>query len=170
MSNRQLHQIQKRTRCILDHYLFANTPSFLFERLRREPAVSQLATDFSADQLAGFVLAVDQDEKRTALSVAAAYCALVALTFHNYKAAKVAMESLSTKNLNWVPAICQLWESVRLPSTTVESRLLPIARPTIPNDVHTSTVRGSAQPLPGAGPPQESPTSTYSLDLGGSVQ
>ncbi len=90
-------------------YLVSNTPLYLFKRLRRLPAVQQLAGALSGEQLAAEYLSHAKAERRTPDDVATAYACLVAITHKDPPEAISSLRSLDLSDLNWGLVIRDLY-------------------------------------------------------------
>ncbi len=97
-------------------YLVANTPYYLYRRLRSTNTVEVLAQRYSAVELVSFIKSVDADEKRYMDQAALAYAAAVALTRHSDSAgvdqALGGQEAFS--GLPWISEILRVWRAGRV--------------------------------------------------------
>ena len=126
-------------------YLVANTPLYLYRKLRNELSVEQLAQVHRPTELVQFITEVDRENDRSASRVAAAYAATVALTYHPPGAVAEALaQAPPVRHLNWVADILAIWEQSRI-STTVESHRVPVqwsrAEPSLPSTSVTDNLK-----------------------------
>lgn len=89
------------------HYIFANTPAYLYRKLRQEQCVAQLACA-TPEQLLSSVSAIDKSAARTPEDIAKAYAMLVALNLTDYAATRRAVEGWSASNLSWASDIISI--------------------------------------------------------------
>jgi hypothetical protein len=101
-------------------YLVANTPSYLYRHFRRDSSVIELARATSTDALAGFVREVQDLPERSPTDVAAAYAAVVALTFHDPERVRAEMGDISESALAWIGPILKLWYDSFIATQIVE--------------------------------------------------
>lgn len=88
--------------------LVSDTPLYLYQRLRRLPAVQYLATAMGGDQLVAEYQQHVATKNRTAADVAAAYICLVILTQDPREAASL-LRLLDLTSLDWAAATRDLY-------------------------------------------------------------
>lgn len=130
-------------------YLVSNTPLYLFKRLRRLPAVQQLARALSGEELAAEYLRRTKAQNLTPDDVAIAYACLVAVTRKDPPEAVSMLRSLDLTGLDWAPAIRDLF-TAKVPAG--RSHHITIAAPAVPSirlGTNATTSSGStAAPRP----------------------
>lgn len=99
-------------------YLVSNTPLYLFKRLRRLPAVHQLAHAADTKELLSEYLRRAKAEKRTLDDVATAYACLMAMTHKDPREIVSLLRSLDPTDLNWVSTIRDLY-FVKVPAGSI---------------------------------------------------
>ena len=116
---------------ITTHYLFANTPSYLYRKLRADDSVKALADSSTPIELAAIVERIDQQPERTPEDIATAYAALVAATFHGTRDVRATFGALSFRHLDWAYTILRLWYDTQITTDTrffaVRPREAPLA-------------------------------------------
>ncbi len=96
-------------KAVTTHYLFANTPVYLYRRLRAEESVKALADSATPLELAALVAKMDRKRKRGPEDIAVAYSAIVAATFHSSREVHEAFDQLNLRHLDWANAILGFW-------------------------------------------------------------
>lgn len=90
-------------------YLVSNTPLYLYKRLRRLPAVQQLARATDAKELHAEYLRCAKAATREPDDVATAYACLIAITHKDPGEAVPVLRALDTADLDWASAIRDLY-------------------------------------------------------------
>ena len=85
---------------LLPEYMFANTPAYLFDRMRALPAVRGLAERSNSDELVRLVEEIDSSRK-TPTGVALAYAYTTALSFRPQSEVVEALSGKKIENLAW---------------------------------------------------------------------
>lgn len=129
------------TDSVIESFIFANTPAFLYRRLRADASVIQLARSQTASALVN-------DVKRTALAsdssvndVARGYAALVALTLQEGSEWKELRSLPASMTLRWLTDILAIHELRSRPTTTIllqAPSALPDAR--LPQSASSTTL------------------------------
>jgi hypothetical protein len=99
-------------------YMFANTPAYLFRRMRAEWSVKAFADANSPEALINAIEKIDTKKERSPKHVSLAYAALVALTYKGAEAIKP-LVSYMPKHLRWVRDILQLFEQQNISTTRI---------------------------------------------------
>jgi hypothetical protein len=89
------------TDTIVGHYALANTPGFLYRKLKEEPSVRRLANELTTAELFAIVSECDGKEERSVLDVAVAYAALAAMSLQDYTVVRSAIMGWQPKALAW---------------------------------------------------------------------
>ena len=84
-----------------DTYLVANTPTYLYNRLRQLPAVQQLGEIASTNAIVALFSASTRTESKTSNDVATAYACIVALTYRPPTERRRALQNLDVSRLEW---------------------------------------------------------------------
>lgn len=113
----------------LEVYLVANTPLYLYKRLRRLQAVQRLGRSTDAKELLLEYSRLAATEERSPDDVAAAYGCLVAMTHQDPLEATPLLRSLNRSSLDWALALRDLY-LLQLPSGGLHRFV--IATPRIP--------------------------------------
>lgn len=90
---------------VLSTYVFSNTPSYLFRRLRREPSVKAVSDHSPTEQIVRGIERLTSKPERDAESIAYAYALLVALSYKQPEELARALGTANIEGLNWLPAI-----------------------------------------------------------------
>lgn len=101
-------------------YVVANTPSYLYKHFKREAGVERLSNVYEVLELFEHIVQIDRKKERTLADVASAYAACVALTFHDIKSVLASIKKLELRNLEWVDAIINIWESSYIPTQVTD--------------------------------------------------
>jgi len=95
-------------RGLVERYLVANMPGYLFRHFRRDVTVRDLANTYSAEDLVSLVVELDQLSHKTVEDLATAYAALTALGFHNADEVKRVIPRLGgVRSFRWLDQILQ---------------------------------------------------------------
>lgn len=105
----------KTTTRLAERYLVSNTPAYLLQHFRDDPAVQLLAIDYTPQELVAEVTRIDQQEERTITDAATAYAAVVALTFQDALGVLQALKDVEIRNLEWIGRILAIWNESRVP-------------------------------------------------------
>jgi hypothetical protein len=108
---------------ILEIYVLANTPSFIYRRMRELPAAQRLADGSSVAALRSQCSKVAAKKKRTVEEVALAYGAIVALTLKEPQPAKKVFKDIAKLDLDWAENIVAMHLSRPATMTTAEFRM-----------------------------------------------
>lgn len=90
-------------------YVVANTPSYLFRHFRQEASLLDFAKAHTVPQLIQYASLVAADPHRDLESVAKAYAAVVALTFHELDSVREAIAGTQLDGLEWAGPILLTW-------------------------------------------------------------
>ncbi len=114
-------------------YVVANTPEYLYRRLRDSEVVRRLANDFSAELLATMYREVLAKPNRTASDVAQAYAAMVALTLRDYSEWRPLIDGFEITTLDWAERIRAIAKQRATPTVVTSLTASPakIAAPTL---------------------------------------
>lgn len=133
-----------------DIYAVANTPSYLFRRLRAEASINALAKSASSSVLAEHVDGIAAKLDRSLVDVATAYAAIVALSCQDTAEARREMSRLLPTKLEWCAELVRLYEQARV-GYTLTNMLLPprpigeLQKPKA-SQTNTSLILASAKP------------------------
>jgi len=92
---------------LLPEYMFANTPAYLFERMRALPPVRELGEKADSQELVQLIEQIDLG-KKTPTSVALAYAYTTALSFRPQSEVTKALEGKKFESLAWFGALLAL--------------------------------------------------------------
>src|SRR5947208_3039592 len=96
---------------ILTTYVVANTPTYLFKRLRALSEVQSLAERQTTLQLAAAFGELLSNRERTPTDIAKAYALLVAISLRNYAEWSGVVEILDFDSLDWGKSFYDLLRS-----------------------------------------------------------
>ena len=82
-------------------YAFANTPYYLYERLRKVAFVQNLTNNIGTSTLVKEFNRLTSSENMSAYNISISYAMLVALTFLEYRVALNELEKLELSRLEW---------------------------------------------------------------------
>ena len=88
--------------------MLANTPMYLYRKLRVEPFVKSLAEAYTPTELLASVNEIEKQETRNPEDVASAYAMLVALSFKEYRQTEAALEIWRPTALTWGKQIASI--------------------------------------------------------------
>lgn len=126
---------------VVESFIFANTPAFLYRRLRADASVIQLARSQTASALVHDVKRIALTSDSAANEVARGYAALVALTLQEGSAWKELRSVPASMTLRWLPDILAIHELKSRPTTTIllqAPSALPDAR--LPQSASSTTI------------------------------
>jgi hypothetical protein len=106
---------------IVEAYVFANTPAYLFRKLSGSEFILKLMTREQAD----LISLIDAPTSESVESIALAYAALFALLRKNIDQS-VARKLSGAKKLEWAPALISLYEQ-----KTVSASFTKVRPPTV---------------------------------------
>jgi hypothetical protein len=86
---------------LLDIYMSANTPAYLYKRLRRHHHVRALAERNTPAMLAEEIRAVPRSTRGRGEDLVLAYACLAALSLHRDASAREQLQSLDVSRMNW---------------------------------------------------------------------
>lgn len=109
---------------LVETYLFANTPAYLFKRLRSNPSVQRMANRYQPAELMEFYQAKAAGRDLDARDIAAGYAALVALAIQASGEAQTSLKQARSPHLPWGPRIIEL-AAVQTPRVTRQSFNVP---------------------------------------------
>jgi hypothetical protein len=98
--------------------LYANTASYLLEKLRRDSAVQMLQNDERPDDL--LELLKEAGPARDALDVVRKYLLLVAVATSDWSERWKALSEIDLSDLEWAEAILGLVRAENIPTTTFD--------------------------------------------------
>jgi hypothetical protein len=129
-------------------FLAANTPAYLFKRLRSLDIVQRLAETTAPDQLIAMYLANAADPDRSQTGVARAYAALAALSLKPYSEWRSRLPEVNWALLQWGEHFRSLMVSSASAESSVSVRVrTPSVRVAQPEaDANTSSVQIHALP------------------------
>lgn len=112
---------------IIDIFLVANTPTYLFRRLRQSDVVRQLAQDCDPEKLAADYDAIATEGTRELAAQALGYALLVALSASTSERAIALLRERPTGTLDWTPAMQAIALSEYTPTiiTNLTAKSLP---------------------------------------------
>ncbi|TCO90924.1 hypothetical protein EV701_10973 [Chthoniobacter flavus] len=99
--------------------LFANTPSYLFKKLRNDGAVQAVGLEYEAGQLMEAIKRVSPTVYESMDSAAALYGLLIALSFHDGQEVAAYFERVATSGLKWADDIARFYATQRRLQTVV---------------------------------------------------
>lgn len=111
---------------VISTYLFANTPMYLYRRLRSNASIEQLAKNTNLDVLLEEYNRRTSTEERTAEEVAVAYALLVAVTFLRRSEPSTAFRDFDLSRLDWGKDIRDIFISETPPETEIRVTVDPI--------------------------------------------
>jgi hypothetical protein len=109
-------------------YVVANTPTYLFDRLRGHAAVLGLAESVDTRALLDFVQRVAHQSERRETDVAKAYAALVAVSFRPYPEWREDLKSIDLAALKWGESFRDIM-TARAVTTAVSQHAAPSTLP-----------------------------------------
>jgi len=115
------------TENLVQTYMVANTPGYLYKHYRRMEALQELRKRYSPEELATFVEEVDTSPEASLEDVVKAYAATVALTLGDNSSAVAVVEGLRVERLAWVKRIVETWRS----TFTITSKFVYRSEPKI---------------------------------------
>lgn len=101
---------------VVESLLFANTPAYLFKRLRRDESVEALARAHSTSFLLDVVRSVAQAAEPSVPQLAFGYAALVALTFHENIRWHELSSDIASGKLRWAHELVTLNNLISRPT------------------------------------------------------
>ncbi len=111
---------------LTDIYLVSNTPSYLLKHFRREPSVQALAQANAVRDLFDYIVQVDRKEGRSLQEVAAAYAAVVALTYCESPDVNLATTGVEVQALEWYQPILDRWRESLIVTAIHDVRYRPL--------------------------------------------
>lgn len=120
-------------------YLFANTPVYLYRKLRANESVKALSDSARPVELAALAATIDRKRKRSPQDIAVAYSAIVAATFHDSRDVHAAFDSLVLRHIDWASTILQYWYNTLVVTDTRTVRLSPREMEQTPSDTPTTS-------------------------------
>lgn len=110
-------------------YIFSNTPSYLYRKLRVSSTVKWAARNLSVAQVLDIYGQTRQARGSSGHALAVAYAMLVALSLMDYSEVKPAVEGLETEGLEWGAIILRKIVAPLIVSQYSEVQLLsPVRR------------------------------------------
>lgn len=128
-------------RALSDVLMISNTPTFLFERFRRDASVQAIAGAYSASDLAARAFRLSSGRDREYLDRVRSYAHLVALSFKPLSEIREALQLHRLPTIPWAPELAQLAIS-SAPSETykvIQAMAPPRQLVEIPNATSSST-------------------------------
>ncbi|MBA7578946.1 hypothetical protein ES708_20812 [subsurface metagenome] len=120
-----IHQIDIQP--LIDAYLFANTPSYLYRHFRQNASLKELAENNPIKSLVSEYNIRTAKKRKTVEDVAVAYSILTTITFLEYQQALVAFDMINLSKLDWGNEIKDIYTSrIRITDITkldVEPRI-----------------------------------------------
>lgn len=101
---------------VLQSFLFANTPAYLYRKLREDASVLQRARESSADSLLQNVMNVAAAEAPSEIDVAQAYADLVSLTYKDAEHWVGLRDRLRSSPLRWGGDLLAIHELKTIPT------------------------------------------------------
>lgn len=121
---------QTETRSLMELYALANTPEFLYRKLRQSQDVQRLADESQAKDLIAYVRKIGKKKNRRLEEVSIAYAALVALTLMEKPPTDKTFKSLEKVKLDWGADMIQRYFDIPTAQTSVKFTIPPVlARP-----------------------------------------
>lgn len=118
---------QTELHSVLEAYALANTPEFLYRKLRPLPAVQRLADESSARELGSYYRKIGRKKHgRELKEVAIAYAALAALTIMEPPPAERTFKSLEKVDLDWGPDMIQRFLNIPTVHTSAKFTIPPL--------------------------------------------
>jgi hypothetical protein len=126
------------------HFLYANTPKYLFDRLIRDPTVSAISFDLSAANLLGMAHKSIESSTKLQEPPLAAYTALAAIYLQQGIDPRAIKAELSKEHRGrfWMPQLLDIFVTTYSPTST-ESFVIP---PACVNRLNRQPVAGSGTP------------------------
>jgi hypothetical protein len=103
---------------IVEIYLLANTPAFLFRRMRSNPVVQRLAESESERSLVSEYRSLGRKTERDIEEVASAYAALCALTLREPPPSRRTFSQLAKVDFDWGATIVEKFRALPASSTS----------------------------------------------------
>ena len=89
-------------------YVVANTPRYLYKRLRSHPLVRKLSEELSIDELISVYDESRKKKQRSIQDVALAYAALVAMGYAAWAEVSHRLSTIDTRGLDWATDIVDI--------------------------------------------------------------
>ena len=89
-------------------YLYANTPMYLFRRLKDSSALYDATSEFSPEELIEQYNQIASKQTKTGEEVVAAYALLVSLSYRDYNEISNLLDKANTNGLDWAAHIIQI--------------------------------------------------------------
>jgi hypothetical protein len=133
---------------LLRVFSVANTPAYLYKRLRQEPTLRALAERLSAPELGALFNELASQERRSLLDVARAYSALIAVSLKPFDDSQAVMQLLELDRLDWARSLAEIANASAQPTSVLEINAPPLARsPLVLTDSTTNRESRSIKPL-----------------------
>jgi hypothetical protein len=111
---------------IIQSYIFANTPGFLYDGMKKSEFTSTLLAENSIEDLIRKFQCLCQNQERTLEETILAYAILVAFTkIIDYQKASKIIRNLDLSNLQWGGHICTIFETRTIPTTATSGKINP---------------------------------------------
>ncbi len=103
---------------LVEAYLFANTPMYLFRHFRENASLRELTQQTSVEALTAEYIDRTRKEWKSIEDIVVAYAILIAITFLEYGQVLTVFESLDLSHLDWGEEIKDIFQ------TTIDKKLL----------------------------------------------
>lgn len=114
----------------LDHlveiYMYANTPRYLYKHFRNSSAVQRLTTQHSPRELIDIFRRIILYESLSLRAVVSAYAVLMGLSFYEYKDTAYLLENIDSSHLVWGDEITDLIVERAVVTSMHQARFEPI--------------------------------------------
>ena len=107
-------------------YVVANTPAYLYRKLRESDVVRQLAGEFNAEQLTALYHNLVAVPNRTVSHVAQAYAMMVAMTLRDYAEWRPLIDGLDVSRLDWAERIRAIATQRATPTLATSLTVSPV--------------------------------------------
>ncbi len=96
---------------LIEAYLFANTPMYLFRHFRENASLRELTQQTSVEALTAEYIDRTRKEWKSIEDIVVAYATLIAITFLEYGQALTVFESLDLSHLDWGEEIKDIFQT-----------------------------------------------------------
>jgi hypothetical protein len=93
---------------VIRHYALANTPRYLYRKLREENSVAAIAASATPRELVMEIESRENRDETTFGDIAIAYALLVAFSFHDFGPASAELATWAPKKLVWGKSIKEI--------------------------------------------------------------
>jgi len=116
---------------IVSGYLVANTPSYLYQRLRQIRAIQNLPLNTPSEELISEFRKVTSQKPGSVDEIATAYAILAAITFLDYPKALQVLSTLDLSKLDWGQDFRDIFVKNSRATNVFDLRISPFSQPLI---------------------------------------